>query len=172
MRRSRRDGIVRQALDIARTHGIASVTYESVATSLGITKAGIVYHFPQRADLLAAMVEQATGEVEHEVERRHDETGRPRMLIYTELLLSGTLHPDSPALVAEVLAEPNLAEIWRSKLDRWTEELVALGADQGTVLLARVGAIAATWMLDDVQIAATSDAITRLLSPSRNGGKT
>ncbi|WP_221175306.1 TetR/AcrR family transcriptional regulator, partial [Staphylococcus aureus] len=35
--------------------GITAVTFDSVAAAAGITRAGIIYHFPSRDDLIAAI---------------------------------------------------------------------------------------------------------------------
>ncbi|MGA7203155.1 MAG: helix-turn-helix domain-containing protein, partial [Specibacter sp.] len=60
MRENRRTEIIASAVTLARTEGLGAVTYEAIARNLGISKAGVVYHFPQRRDVLRAMVDHTT----------------------------------------------------------------------------------------------------------------
>lgn len=47
MRPSKRDTILQAALSVVETDGVTAVTYESVAAASGLTKGGLLYHFPQ-----------------------------------------------------------------------------------------------------------------------------
>ncbi len=55
MRPSKRSEIIAAALRVVERDGVNAVTYESVAAEAGLTKGGLVYHFPSRESLLVAL---------------------------------------------------------------------------------------------------------------------
>lgn len=166
MRENRRTKIVTSAVALARAEGLEAVTYEAIARSLGISKAGVVYHFPQRGDVLRAMVERTTSDVALLVERRHEETGEPRMVSYVTLLFDEVLQPESPALSVAIAADRELARGWYELLQEWTDELVATGVDRGDVLTARLAATAGVWMLPLPALLGVRRTVLRLLGVS------
>ena len=56
MRTSKRDSILQAALHVVETDGVTAVTYESVAAASGLTKGGLLYHFPSKDALVLAPV--------------------------------------------------------------------------------------------------------------------
>ncbi|MCO8273149.1 TetR family transcriptional regulator [Actinoplanes sp. TRM 88003] len=64
MRPSKRTVIIEAALRVIGRDGVAGVTYESVAEEAGLTKAGLVYHFATREDLLRGVQEHIAGQWE------------------------------------------------------------------------------------------------------------
>lgn len=148
---------------LARAEGLGAVTYEAIAGNLGISKAGVVYHFPQRRDVLRAMVERTTSEVVNAVENHHEETGEPRMVSYVTMLLDGVLQPEGPALAAAVAADAELAREWNELLEVWTGELVATGVGGDDVLTGRLAATAGAWTLAPNQLRGVRGTVLRLL---------
>lgn len=55
---SRRDQLLDAAAAIATKQGIQHLTIDAVALAANITKAGLIYHFKTRDDLLTALVER------------------------------------------------------------------------------------------------------------------
>ncbi|MBU2662085.1 TetR family transcriptional regulator [Actinoplanes bogorensis] len=64
MRPSKRTLILEAALRVIGRDGVAGVTYESVAEEAGLTKAGLVYHFATREDLLHGVHAHIAGQWE------------------------------------------------------------------------------------------------------------
>src|SRR3954468_9990688 len=56
MRPSNRHAIVEAAHRVAARQGGADFSFENTATEAGLTKAGVLYHFPSREDLVLAVV--------------------------------------------------------------------------------------------------------------------
>ncbi|AKK03941.1 TetR/AcrR family transcriptional regulator [Corynebacterium epidermidicanis] len=52
MRTSKRTEILQAAIELIEVGGVESVTYEALATHSGLSKSGLVYHFPSRHDIL------------------------------------------------------------------------------------------------------------------------
>lgn len=163
MRENRRTEIVTSAVRLARADGLDAVTYEAIARSLSISKAGVVYHFPQRRDVLRAMVERTTSDVALVVEQRHHETGEPRMVSYVTMLLDGVLPLESPALAGAIAADEELARGWREKLEVWTDEVVATGVSRDDVLTGYLAATAGAWTQTASQLLGVRRTILRLL---------
>src|SRR5699024_1279794 len=55
MRQSKREDILEAAKRVVQREGVTALTYESAAAESGLTKGGLLYHFPTREDLLAAL---------------------------------------------------------------------------------------------------------------------
>lgn len=72
MRQSKRDHILEAAKRIVQREGVTALTYESVAVEAGLTKGGLIYHFPSREDLLRGLHEHVAGQWE---EHLHQEAG-------------------------------------------------------------------------------------------------
>ncbi len=53
-----RDSILRAASQIIARHGINAFTIEAVAQEAGITKGGVLHHFPSKEDLMNGLIDQ------------------------------------------------------------------------------------------------------------------
>ncbi len=92
--RSTRERILRAADAIATESGAATVSLDAVAARAGISKGGLLYHFPTKSALLRALVEDYLEKV--------------------EALLAGSDDPARPNALILTLLEHFLAE-WRQK---------------------------------------------------------
>ncbi|WP_062469673.1 TetR/AcrR family transcriptional regulator [Variovorax boronicumulans] len=63
-RPSSRDKLLDAAASLVAEHGVHNLTIEAVAATAGVTKAGLIYHFKTRDDLLSALVERMMQEVD------------------------------------------------------------------------------------------------------------
>ncbi len=57
-----REKILTAAADVAREAGPGSVSLEAVANRAGVSKGGLLYHFPSKAKLMQALVEHYLAE--------------------------------------------------------------------------------------------------------------
>lgn len=55
MRTSKREVILQTIVEIIEESGISDVTYENVAKCSGMSKSGLIYHFPSRDDMIRAV---------------------------------------------------------------------------------------------------------------------
>lgn len=55
MRPSKKTDILEAALRVIEKEGITAVSFNSVAAEAGMTKAGVLYHFPSREAMLMAL---------------------------------------------------------------------------------------------------------------------
>ncbi|MDH1334614.1 TetR/AcrR family transcriptional regulator [Comamonas thiooxydans] len=63
-RPSSRDKILETATALVAEHGVQQLTIEATAAAAGVTKAGLIYHFKTRDDLLTAVVENMAREID------------------------------------------------------------------------------------------------------------
>jgi AcrR family transcriptional regulator len=63
-RSSSREKLLDAAVDLITQHGVHELTLEGVATAVGVTKGGLIYHFKTKDDLLEALVERMLGELQ------------------------------------------------------------------------------------------------------------
>ncbi|WP_043353821.1 TetR/AcrR family transcriptional regulator [Cupriavidus basilensis] len=62
-----RDKILDAAADLMAKRGVTQLTIQATADAVGITKAGLIYHFKTRDDLLTALVERMVAELDAQV---------------------------------------------------------------------------------------------------------
>ena len=63
-RTSSRDRILDAAAALVAEHGVPHLTIEATAAAAAITKAGLIYHFKTRDDLLTALVDRMVAELD------------------------------------------------------------------------------------------------------------
>jgi AcrR family transcriptional regulator len=74
-----RDKICESAIQIASRDGLLAMTLENVAREAGITKGGVMYHFPSKDDLIRGVIEYFSQQCETMVMRRVVDDPEPRM---------------------------------------------------------------------------------------------
>lgn len=62
-----RDTILDAAAAILTKHGVSNVSIQATATAAGITKAGLIYHFKTRDELLSALLERMVTELDTQI---------------------------------------------------------------------------------------------------------
>lgn len=125
-----REKILEAADELAREVGPAHLVLDAVAARAGVSKGGLLYHFPAKADLLEALVESHLELFRDELAQKlRDHGAAPDSLLqsYLELFVSEQKRrqpPPSGVLAAMVQNPEMLAPIKRFKrqmLDRLKE---------------------------------------------------
>lgn len=122
MRESKRTVILDAAVRVIESDGITAVTFDSVAAASGITRGGIIYHFPSREELVAAIHEHMARRWEEQLEAA---CGKPAALTTaTERLIAYISTAATPATRAEVqmILDSHHTEnqdVWDHVLQRW-----------------------------------------------------
>ncbi|VWD13935.1 TetR family regulatory protein [Burkholderia lata] len=143
-RSSSRDRLLDAAAELVANQGIQNLTIEAVAAAAKVTKAGLVYHFKTRDDLLAALIERVVGELDmlelraHEA-READDSAKPLKSSLAELSkLTFDMPEDRRLLLANLLAAtslyPHLAGPVRDFFSRSYARVSQSGPDAGQVL--------------------------------------
>ena len=128
------DRILRATAEIVSQDGIRSLTLEAVAQRAGISKGGLLYHYPNKQALLRALVLRDFEESEAEVERRAAslEPGPGRWLrAYVEVAFdpAPACGPELLGALIGVFAEdPTLLREIAAQYRRW-QQVIAKDVD-------------------------------------------
>ncbi|MCA8024572.1 TetR/AcrR family transcriptional regulator [Burkholderia cepacia] len=143
-RSSSRDRLLDAAAELVVSQGIQNLTIEAVAAAAKVTKAGLVYHFKTRDDLLAALIERVVGELDMLDLRAQealeaDDSAKPLKSSMAELSeLTFDMPEDRRLLLANLLAAtslyPHLAGPVRDFYSRSYARVAQSGPDAGQVL--------------------------------------
>ncbi|QXT62663.1 TetR/AcrR family transcriptional regulator [Tessaracoccus palaemonis] len=123
MRPSKRVQILDAALRVVGRDGVTAVTYESVADEAGLTKGGIVYHFPSREALLASLQQHLADQwevalVEAAGAPADRLTGAQRAAAYARVAATSADRAEL-LLVLEAATDPALAAPWARLMEVW-----------------------------------------------------
>jgi AcrR family transcriptional regulator len=126
-RKQARDKILAAAEELARVAGPGNLSLDAVAARAGVSKGGLLYHFPTKAKLLEALVEEFLASFDATLrEREIASAGAPDSLVraYLDILVGEHLchQPPPSGLLAALGEDPDfLAPVRRfdrSLLDR------------------------------------------------------
>ncbi|TLM81398.1 TetR/AcrR family transcriptional regulator [Pseudarthrobacter sp. NamE2] len=124
MRESQRPGILEAGLRVAASSQGAAITLDAVASEAGVTKPGLMYHFPNRDALMVALVEYAACQLERRMadllgEGRATVTARYRS--YIQVAADGQNMRAEWALWFHSAYKAELQEAWARHLDPWLD---------------------------------------------------
>ena len=108
--------ILDAAEEVVLRDGVARLTLDAAAAEAGLSKGGILYHFPTRDALVAGMVAKIIEEFDHDIERRLEHDRQPGC--FTRAYIGATMEPGDhrpdredrlgAALIAAAAAQPEL----------------------------------------------------------------
>ena len=157
-----RERILTAAAEVARRQGVADFTLDKVAETAGVSKGGLLYHFPSKDDLIVALLDQTLRATELEIEARAAEMGGEPGA-FAVAYLEYVREPNRPdiefasSLLAAVAIDPRLLANARATFARWSERLMSDdGIDPATGLLARVVS-EGIWLIDLFGLAPPSE---------------
>jgi len=146
--RDTRERIVSAAEDVVIREGVARLTLESAAAEAGVSKGGVLYHFPSRAALVAAMVERFVVSFDADLERFGAYGGRAGDFIraYVEATLVPAEAGDArarrlgSALLAGVASDPELLAPLRQRWLAWQSAIERDGVEPSIATVVRFAA--------------------------------
>jgi AcrR family transcriptional regulator len=155
--------ILDAAEHIVLRDGVGHLTLEASATEAGLSKGGVLYHYPSRDALVAAMVSRIIQEFEDDIAGYLPEPGSPEAELpgaYARAYVRATLAPAAPgqerlgaALLAAAAAEPELLIPLQEAADGWQARLVDDGLDPALATVIRL-ACDGLWLCDLFGLAA------------------
>jgi AcrR family transcriptional regulator len=156
---SKYDDLLDAAEVIVRRDGSAKLTLDAVAAEAGVSKGGLLYHFPSKEALISALVERMiasyVGAQESAVERDQREPGSWTRAYVRVTAGSGSRSEHdatSAALLAAITADPSLIDPLRERYAQWRARIDADGLDPD---LATILSLAADglWLADLLNLA-------------------
>lgn len=152
-RPSKRTALVRAAATVVAERGYSALTLDAVGAEIGVSKGGVLYHFPTKEALVAALLEELTAGFDADQSAAHAaDPASPGA--WTRAFVSASFDPqqDEPAqapavgLLAAVAHDPSLLAPLQAHYDDWVERLAEdglPGVDAHVVRLAADGLWAA-----------------------------
>ena len=139
---STRERITRTARRIIMEEGVARLTLADVAEKAGISKGGLLYHFPSKEELIKGMIKEALTRFDLNLERLASEDGKPGA--WTRAYVQATFPEESDVLAAPMIAgiatDPSLLEVYNDEQEAWTCHIEADGIDRVLADVVRLAA--------------------------------
>jgi AcrR family transcriptional regulator len=158
--------IIDAAEEVVLRDGVAHLTLEAAAVQAGLSKGGVLYHFPTRDALVAGMVDKIIEEFDRDIETHQVDRGAPGS--FTRAYIRATMSPISStperqdrlgaALIAAAAAEPELVAPLQVAADRWQRRLESDGLDPTVATVLRL-ACDGLWLCDLFGLAPPSAAL-------------
>lgn len=155
--------IVAAAEELVIRDGVSKLTLEKAASEAGISKGGVLYHFPSRAALVSAMVQRFVESFDDDLERYGALGGRPGD--FTRAYLNATVHPTprpgdldvrerrlGGALLAGVASDAELLAPLRERFSLWQKAVEDDGLDAAVATLVRL-VVDGMWLSDLFELA-------------------
>lgn len=125
-RPSARPKLIEAALRVVEQRGVAALTLDAVAAEAGVTKRGLIYHFPSKHALLLGIHQELAARIEKEL---LDATGREpegaslveRTRGYVRASLRSPTNVEQ-RLIMEAAHEPEWMTPWMRVYRRWFPE--------------------------------------------------
>lgn len=151
-RTSKKDEALQAALGIIERDGIPALTYESLADATGMSKSGLIYHFPSRHDMLIDIHAWSAQRWEEELSAiagaQADELNAKQRLRAVILSLGKNDPLVELLLSIHAKAHPDFAEQWVPVESRWIPD--ASGPDLTPAML-EISLIAhGLWVYDHI----------------------
>jgi AcrR family transcriptional regulator len=158
--------ILDAAEEVVLRDGVAHLTLDASATEAGLSKGGVLYHYPTRDSLVAGMVAKIIEEFEEDIERElcsSDGPGAFTRAYIRSTMAPGTATPDrqdrlGAALIAAAAAEPALLLPLQEAAGRWQTRLEGDGLDPTVATVLRL-ACDGLWLCDLFGLAPPSAAL-------------
>lgn len=163
MRPSKREHILNTAIGIVDAKGLEALTYDSLAEATGVSKSGLVYHFPSRHGLMLAIHEHLAQLWEEELQS-HAGGPAEKVSASTRLraLVASLSHQASRAdllVQLDAISHEDYQRVWLSVDHRWLPDPAEIGrsADATSAYLVVVAA-EGLWLHDFVHFYSLSSA--------------
>lgn len=159
-RKTKFDSLLDAAEVIVRRDGSAKLTLDAVAAEAGVSKGGLLYHFPSKEALVFAMVERMLQSFDDAHQRAMEadpiEPGCwTRAWVRTSVAAAGTSEHDNTAggLLAAIATSPSLADPMRDRYTQWRERMLTdgLAADDAMIVCLAADGL---WMADVLGLSA------------------
>lgn len=134
MRPSKKTEILDAAVALIEAENLEAVSYEALAEASGMSKSGIVYHFPSRYEIMRGIHQHLADQWEQELERA---AGGPADAVNESTRLKAlVLSQSNSATKAELLLEidarsnPEFSTIWGEVTSRWAPSAQSIEDDE------------------------------------------
>ncbi len=183
-----RERVLEAAEQLVIQRGSHELTLEAVAASAGVSKGGLLYHFPGKEALLTAMIAKMVARFESEIDAAlaKEPLGTPGRR--TRAFLASFFGVPAAelearnrtcgAMLAAIASNPRLLDPVRSWYERWRRETESdgLAPERALLALASVDALMFwrlfdTWTPPEAEVAAMHRLVRELCTPDLNASE-
>lgn len=143
-RSSKKHALLQAASRVVERQGPARLTLEAVALEAGVSKGGLLYHFPTRQALIEAMVEQTVQEFSADIQ------GRPGSFLQAYVEATFDYQPElsvASVLAAALSHDPPLLGPLRKGFESWRQQALLCGVPQARADMIRL-AVDGLWFTE------------------------
>ncbi|MBC8078602.1 MAG: TetR family transcriptional regulator [Chloroflexales bacterium] len=140
-----RAALLAAAFTVIKHDGLNALTLDAVAHTAGVSKGGLLYHFPSREALVTAMISSPIEEFERALVERlraagYDRTPGAWLRAYIEANMDVVEHgaDQSAALLAAVATRPDMLDPIREHTVAWQRRLEDDGLDPTLATIIRL----------------------------------
>ncbi len=137
------DRLLDAAERVVARDGVSTLTLEAVAREAGVSKGGLLYHFPSKSDLITAFVERIGSRCEAKQAADVEPTGTPGA--FTRAYLRIRTQPIDPqeqpiktALLAAAATDKRYLDPIRKRSEQWQRQLETDGIDPAVATIVRL----------------------------------
>lgn len=139
-----RDRLLDAAESLVAREGVSNLTLDAVAREAGVSKGGLLYHFPSKSALITAIVERLATRCDMEHSKALA-TDSQKEGAFTRAYLTARKVPLDPddrpihtALLAAAGTDSHYLEPIRARLKEWQARLESDGIDPATATIVRL----------------------------------
>lgn len=139
-----RERLLNAAEQVVTRDGVANFTLDAVAREAGVSKGGLLYHFPSKSAMVIAIVERLAKRCDSEHARAMDATPAGPGA-FTRAYLTARMRPLDErealihtALLAAAGTDPQYLEPFRKRLSEWQSRLENDGIDPALAMVVRL----------------------------------
>ncbi len=163
-RPSQRERFLDAAADLVHADGVTELTYDRLVEVTGASKGGLLYHFPSKYDLVAALLEHTFDRFEAAVDARAADDTRPFAWAHAYVDASLDARVSRPELLTASLLDPDegheLVRQCGARVASWQTRMVDDGVPKGLATAVRY-ACDGWWALSAMEMGPVSiDAAT------------
>ena len=146
---STKKNILNAANKVILDKGADALTLEAVAKEAGISKGGLLYHFPSKKQLIQGMIESMIARVDFTLQEELVKTGGDYMASYIRASFKTETEPDpiSYALFAAISTDPDLIKPLQVRFYKMQNEIAAVAASEEVGTIIRL-ALDGLWISD------------------------
>ncbi len=138
------DRLLNAAEQVVARNGVSNLTLDAVAREAGVSKGGLLYHFPSKSALITAIVERLARrcDAEHALALEKEP---PAPGAFTRAYLNARMRPRDPheeliqtALLAAAGTDSHYLDAFRKRLSEWQLRLQDDGIDPVAAMIIRL----------------------------------
>jgi AcrR family transcriptional regulator len=149
-----RDTLIQAANQVLVRDGINHLTLEAVAQVAGVSKGGLLYHFPNKEALVEGMIDHYLSQFENRLDAYLQQYGENKPGGWLRAYIHATFDTDadetavSAGLLAAIAVNPDLLKPMQARYDTWQARIEDdAGADRALATIIRL-ALDGLWMSD------------------------